>query len=100
MFRSVKYVPRTIKVYDLIDTDFTVQVSLPNNSNMMSITGMIIAEYTRRQLNVAANLVLYFQWSATNRNWSVATQIKRAEQYQPLFTSQIKQDVEKYLLLL
>jgi hypothetical protein len=60
----------------------------------------VIQEYTKRNLNVAKNLLLYFQWYEKETGWSIAKQIKWAEKYQPLFTPQVKADLNKYLLLL
>jgi hypothetical protein len=90
--------------YKLTDSDFgCVRVVLDANVVVFGVevaVGAVIQEYRKRNLNVAYNLLLYFQWYEKNGGWSIAEQIERAEKYQPLFTPKVKTELDKYLLLL
>ena len=95
--------------YDLTDSDFgevRIMIDATMISDITSIgdtftdVGAVIQEYSKRGLNVAANLALFFQWFEKINFVEITTQIKWAEDYQPLFTPEIKMALEKYLSLL
>jgi hypothetical protein len=100
--------------YDLTDSDFScfscvvsgvvfrsaVAVGVGVVFRSVFAVAAVIQEYSKRNLNVAANLLLYFRWSEKQYGYSIADQIEQAEQFQPLFTPQLKADLQKYLLLL
>jgi hypothetical protein len=86
--------------YNLTDSDFTCTVVWNSDWVGSGNAGAVIQEYSKRNLNVAANLLLYFRWYEKLTGLQIAKQIEWAEQYQLLFTPQIKADIEKYLSLL
>jgi len=64
---------------------------------------LIITEYGKRKLNVAFNLIRYFQWyeERFGFEFGVSLRIKHSQAYYPhLFTPELNQQLEKYLLLL
>ena len=112
MFQSIEYTKHlgynkktSSYEYELTDSDFScvvvvVVVVVAVAVAVVVAVDAIIKEYTKRNLNVAYNLLLYFRWYEKQYGWSIAKQIEWAEMYQPLFTPQIKADLNKYLLLL
>ena len=88
--------------YELMDTDFGNAV-LCGTHHIGSISILaaegIIREYAKRELNVAANLILFFRWYEMHYSISIAVQIERLKKYLPIFTPELKTDVDKYLAL-
>jgi hypothetical protein len=93
--------------YGLTDSDFGKVViagdCIHHVGHTVAWVGVVIREYSKRKLNVAANLVRYF--CLTEKLWgysidySIGHQIELAEKYQPLFTPELKADLNKYLIL-
>jgi hypothetical protein len=92
---------RYIWEYELTDSEFgIVPVIRAGVSRNVDVVIAIIQEYTKRNLNVAANIVASFVWyNKLNPNWSIQTLIYHNRQYNPLF-SQYEKDLQKYLVLL
>jgi hypothetical protein len=86
--------------YELTDSDFSCVVVVVAPAGTGMATHAVIQEYTKRNLNVAKNLLLYFRWYEKEDIYSIAKQIEWAERNQPLFTPQLKADLNKYLSLL
>jgi hypothetical protein len=60
----------------------------------------VIQEYSKRNLNVAANLVVAFVWyNKQNTFWSIQHMIDCNKKYNPLFP-RYEKDLQKYLVLL
>ena len=109
MFKSIQFVRYlgynfTTKLneytFELIDTDFSCVVFGAEGARVVAEAGAVIQEYSKRKLNVAANLIRAFQFMKETYGWSIAQQIKLAEQYNPLFTPELKQELDKYMVLL
>jgi hypothetical protein len=110
MFQSIEYikylrVDKKTKLhsyeFELTDSDFgCVKVVVGVEATIEVEIAAVIQEYSKRNLNVAKNLFLYFRWYEKKYDIWIASQIKVAEKCHPLFTPQIKADIEKYLLLL
>ena len=103
MFQSIEYIKdlgrnATTKFheyeYKLVDSDFSC------NAVGIAQASAVIREYSKRKLNVAANLVKYFKYYEKRYDWSIASQIAWAEKQPLLFTPEIKADLQKYLPLL
>jgi hypothetical protein len=82
--------------YEIMDSDFSCIAVAPAGA----AGGVVIQEYSKRNLNVAANLIKFFLYHQKKYGYSIAKQIEWAERYQPLFTPELKADLNKYLLLL
>ena len=109
MFQSIEYTNyigynATTKFYsyeyELVDSDFSCVAITLAASFSGTVVGVVIQEYSKRKLNVAANLIRYFKYREKSHGYSIAQQIAWAEEYQPLFTPEIKADLQKYLTLL
>ena|ERR1700722_7181131 len=109
MFQSIEYTNyigynATTKFYsyeyELVDSDFSCVAITLAASFSGTVVGVVIQEYSKRKLNVAANLIKCFQFQEEKFGWPIAKQIAWAEQYQPLFTPKFKTDLQKYLTLL
>ena len=62
--------------------------------------GAVIAEYSKRKLNVAFNLIKFLSLCKQRHGCEIATQIGWWEKYQPLFTPELNAELEKLLVLL
>jgi hypothetical protein len=112
MFQSIKYrcylgYNAATKLHedelDLIDSDFScVVVVVPlDGPTAVEGAGAVIQEYSKRNLNVAANLIWCFRFYEKKWGHSIEQQIAWAEDYQPLlFTPALKADLQKYITLL
>jgi hypothetical protein len=107
MFQSIEYIrylsydEKTMLYsyeYKLTDSDFSCIVRAVAGAGAGAVRA-VIQEYRKRNLNVAYNLLLCFRWYEKEYGNSIAKQIKWAERDQPLFTPQIKADLNKYLTL-
>jgi hypothetical protein len=109
MFQSIKY-KRYIDYnaatnlskyeFELIDSDFGKVVVVDHEVGVSaSCPGPVIQEYSKRNLNVAVNLVRCFRFCEKRYGWTIAEQIEWAEKWQPRFTSEIKTSLDKYLTL-
>jgi hypothetical protein len=110
MFQSIEYI-RSLSYnadtklyeyeYELIDSDFgKVVVVVVVVAVAVADACAVIQEYSKRKLNVAANLVRCFRFHEKEYGNSIADQITWAEKWQPLFTPELKADLDKYLTLL
>jgi hypothetical protein len=117
MFHSIEYIRSlgynvATKLYEykykLIDSDFrcvaivsaVVGEGVGNGAGEVAVEGYLIQEYSKRKLNVAANLIRFFRFHEKKYIWPIALQIAWAEKYQPLFTPELKADLTKYLTLI
>jgi hypothetical protein len=109
MFQSCKY-----KIYlgekdgahswehELTDSEFgTVFVKVVagkyGSNRLVDTVTLIIQEYGKRNLNVAANLVLAFVWlNKQYPNWSIKEMINDSKKKNPLLTP-YEEDLQKYL---
>ena len=104
MFQSIenlgyKYI-LDVYEYKLHDSDFDVLLQLdlsqrPNGGHF----DMVVGEYTKRKLNVAANLIRYFKWYEKLWDVPIAKQL-HWERRNSLLTTELKADIQKYLALL
>jgi hypothetical protein len=88
--------------YELTDSEFGTVAGI----GVITIVGVIefeiavIQEYSKRNLNVAANLALAFLWyNKQHSYWSVQKLIDHNKIYNSLF-SRYEKDLQKYLVLL
>lgn len=91
--------------YALTDSEFgTVLVDGPSNtgSHQAACAGAVILEYSKRGLNVPANLarLLVVYYNKYDSKWaSLPFQIDMWVRDQPLFTPKLKAELDKYLAL-
>ena len=74
--------------------------SLTANATSGGTAGAVINEYSKRNLNVAANLVKLLAIHKVAVGWSFEQQIKWWTLDQPLFTPELKAELDKYLALI
>jgi hypothetical protein len=94
--------------FELIDSDFScvvasgvvVVVGARASENARAALGVVLQEYGKRKLNVAANLVRFFRSYEKEWGYSIELQIELAQKYQPLFTPELKAELDKYIVLL
>jgi hypothetical protein len=86
---------------DLIDSDFgTVKLIGCGRHSTVAFSNLVIQEYTKRNLNVAANIALYFQWYQKSFFWSIFRQLEMiSTDESSLLTAELKSKLDKYLLL-
>jgi hypothetical protein len=86
--------------YGLTDSEFgTVSAEMIGNW-VGNVGTAVIQEYSKRNLNVAVNLMMAFVWfNKTFPNWSIQQIIDYNKKYTPLFP-QYEEDLQKYLVLL
>ena len=88
--------------YELTDSDFgTVSgVGVGVDIAGVDVGIAVIQEYSKRNLNVAKNLMLFFIWyNKQYPYYSIQRIIDFNKKYNPLF-SQYEEDIQKYLPLL
>jgi|ERR1700722_11978797 len=94
--------------YRITDNNFGI-VLVPKGTNngdnhgiLQHLIGMIIVEYGKRNLNVAANLAVLFRLLIEKcaGELSMIECVNHARKYQPLFTPAIEASVIKYLALI
>ena len=106
MFQSYKYIkPLEYKdgkwsfEYELVDSEFGT-ISGVGVGVEVVVGVAVIQEYSKRKLNVAANLVAAFVWYNKLYPWySIQQIIDINKKYTPLFPP-YEEDLQKYLLLL
>ena len=90
--------------YELTDSEFGAVLVAGADDGVGAATGAgvaaVISEYSKRNLNVAANLVKLLLLCKQRYDWEIATQIKWWQLYQPLFTAELKAELDKYIALL
>ena len=84
--------------YELIDSEFGCIKGVCGATSWKT-AGVIIIEYSKRNLNVAANLVKLLVLHKEKIGWSFEQQIKWWTLAQPLFTPELQTELDKYLLL-
>ena len=82
--------------FDITDSEFGSVVCVGEGV----VVGAVIAEYSKRKLNVAANLVKLLLLYKRRNGWEIATQIEWWQEDQPLFTPELKAEVDKYITLI
>jgi hypothetical protein len=97
---------KRIFLYDLTDSEFgtisdiNVKVKVGNDAFVIGAPMAIIQEYSKRNLNVAANLAIALNWCIKKYPYhSVQDLINVNKKYNQLF-SQYEKDLQKYLVLL
>ena len=105
MFQSISYklIPHenytpAHYTFDLTDSDF-LALAVPGPTYLH----VIIREYSKRNLNVAANIVRYIMWYQKRSSYfhSIADCLDAAMAYNPdLISPQLKLDLQKYLVLI
>jgi hypothetical protein len=86
--------------YELRDSEFGTVVGEAILAGWGMIATAIIHEYSKRNLNVAANLAVAFVWfNKQHPNWSIQYIIDHNKKHTPLF-QQYEDDLQKYLVLL
>jgi hypothetical protein len=89
--------------YEIIDSEFgTISRGTEINgvwySDMIGVA--VIQEYSRRNLNVAANLAIAFVWCSKQYTlWSIQKIIDDNKKYNPLFPP-YEEDLQKYMVLI
>lgn len=81
--------------FKIIDKDFQEIISLKENK----IIEAIIQIYSRRNLDVVKNLVLFMMYEQTRKGYPIINQIKLYKIMYPDFNKYIP-EIEKYLLIL
>jgi hypothetical protein len=87
--------------YELTDSEFGTVLGKKLFASWfpVGVALAVIQEYSRRNLNVAANLAVAFNWYSKNGGLSVQETINYNKTYNHLF-SQYEKDLQKYLVLL
>jgi hypothetical protein len=90
--------------YEIIDSEFGTASGVVNTQKKPSYTIdmaiAVIQEYSKRNLNVAANLAVAFVWlNKKYLDWSIQGIIDHNKKYNPFF-SPYEEDLQKYLVLL
>jgi hypothetical protein len=87
--------------YELTDSEFgTVLEIIDIRFSFYNFENAVIQEYSKRNLNVAANLMRAFIWYAKKYpGLSIQYLIEINKKYNPLFAPYEK-DIDKYLLLI
>jgi hypothetical protein len=89
--------------YELIDSEFGFVsdiASVDTFNTWVSTTSVVIQEYSRRNMDVASNLMRVFIWhNKLYPNYSIQRLIDYNKQYNPLFL-QYEEDLQKYIVLL
>jgi hypothetical protein len=91
--------------YEIVDNEFGTALGVLNVNEIMparyiEIALAVIQEYSKRELNVAANLAVAFIWY--NKQYprsSIQQMIDANKEHNPLFPPYEK-DIQKYLVLL
>jgi hypothetical protein len=110
MFQSHKYTEyitsrdgKYFSKYELTDSEFgTVfgEIAVEVWGGNMQFFDTVIQEYSKRNLNVAANLIRAFVWyNKLHPYWSIQQLIDHNKRRNPLFLPHEK-DLQKYLVLL
>jgi len=93
--------------FELTDSEFRTVVVLGSvrgdagwRGLLLADVGIIISEYSKRNLNVAANLIKLIISYKEKYNWSINAQLNCYREYQPLFTKEIEEELQKYLTLI
>src|ERR1700722_3846951 len=109
MFKSITWIShhshsgmRHPYEFMLIDSEFTVfgEASNLTNSSIASSVGarvcFVIQEYSKRKLNVAANLARFFQWYGGAHCFPMKSLIANVREKDPLLlTDEMIADIEK-----
>jgi hypothetical protein len=87
--------------YKLTDSEFGTVSGIVKTNQIIHgiIETVVIREYGKRKLNVAANLVLAFVWCSKLYNLPLLDIIDWNKKYNPLFKP-YEEDIQKYLVLL
>jgi len=93
--------------FSLVDSEFGTVVCgatethmSPTNLGGGSAAGAIIMQYSKRNLNVARNLLRLLFIYQERYNWIMTNQIAWWQKFQPLFTQQLKLELDKYIALM
>jgi hypothetical protein len=86
--------------YELTDSEFGTFLGIGRYGDIIEIAVAVIQEYSKRNLNVAANLALFIiWWQKKYPDWSIQLIIDYNKKRNPLF-SQYEENLQKYLVLL
>jgi len=116
MFQSIRYT-RYIELnsfeYELTDSDFSCVIivssntgippslaSMTNGPGPIAVLEILIQEYSKRKLNVEANIIRYMNLVDKDWDFTIPEQIEWAERHCPSFTPELKTELDKYLTLL
>ena len=85
--------------YTIIDSNFEIIIQNKGLPKAHWVT-MIIDEYENRQLNVAANLVRFFEFMHNQGPWSSIKERMDYANKNIVSLEKYKKDIDKYLLLM
>ena len=86
--------------FKIIDSDFECLTSPWHEGHGLKRAGAVINVYKERNLNVAANLALFFKWQVKEYNYyNIDYAINFCRKYMPEL-NEYEKDLEKYLLLM
>jgi hypothetical protein len=86
--------------YELIDSEFgTVLGTVAADTFDVDVGSAVIQEYSKRNLNVAANLAVCLVWEHKKYGLPIQQTIDYNKKYNPLFLP-YEEDIQKYFLLL
>jgi hypothetical protein len=86
--------------YELTDSEFGTVLGIIGVGLNYCFENAVIQEYSKRNLNVAANLMRAFIWyNKQYPGWSIQYLIEINKKHNPLFP-QYEKDIQKYLVLL
>jgi len=90
--------------FELTDSEFGsvagVATGMARPVRVAGVVGAVIAEYGKRNLNVAANLIKLLLLYKQQHGWEIASQIDWWQKHQPLFTAKLKAQLDKLLTLI
>jgi hypothetical protein len=107
MFQSCKYIGKLAHKlgdeytwkYELTDSEFgTIFGAIIIERWLVEFEIIVIQEYSKRNLNVAANLVACLVWQHKKYGQPIQQIIYYNKKYNPLFL-QYEEDIQKYLVL-
>src|ERR1700742_708322 len=88
--------------FELTDSEFGTVVTRAESAGEGAFAddvGIIISEYSKRNLNVASNLMKLIIFNERKYNWSINAQLNYYRKYQLLFSKEIEEELQKYLVL-
>ena len=86
--------------YTIEDTDFTETAAAgATGAGRAAAAAAVINTYSKRNLNVPRNLLLYLKYAEKHWGWEIPTLISWCKRYTPDF-NKYEKDVERYLLLM
>ena len=90
-------------LYEIVDDELGSISPIKWEGEYYKVTwvGVVVQTYSKRNFNVVANLVRYFQWCQKLFNYPIMEHINQLKLYQPhILTPEIQKGLEKYMVLI